>query len=194
MVSTLKSSIEKRLSVYESEESYTIASVLDPRFKVRWCDEEKLNEPLTIVRLKASQTEIFQKNNPSEEELSLPKKKPKSNFFNFMSPSRPKPKRSASVGNELDNYLSEPCMDMDSNPLEYWSINCIKYPVLAKLASKYLAIPATSAPVERLFSVAGKTFRPERCRLSDEKFEKLMTIKCNIGVPELDIETEEEDE
>lgn len=33
--------------------------------------------------------------------------------------------------------------------------------------------------VERLFSTAGKTFRPERCRLADGTFEKLMMVKCN---------------
>ncbi|VDI11014.1 Hypothetical predicted protein [Mytilus galloprovincialis] len=37
----------------------------------------------------------------------------------------------------------------------------------------------SSAPVERLFSTAGKTFRPERCRLADGTFEKLMMVKCN---------------
>ena len=39
---------------------------------------------------------------------------------------------------------------------------------------------ATSAPVECLFSTAGKVFRPERCSLKDDTFEKLnMMIKCN---------------
>ena len=55
----------------------------------------------------------------------------------------------------------------------------IKYPALAKLVPLYLCIPASFAPVERLFSIAGKVFRPDRCRLKDKTFEELMFIRCN---------------
>ena len=42
---------------------------------------------------------------------------------------------------------------------------------------------AFPAPVERLYSVAGKVFRPERIRLSDEFFsEALIDNRCNGGV------------
>ena len=37
--------------------------------------------------------------------------------------------------------------------------------------------------VERLFSIAGKVFRPDRCRLKDEMFERLMMIRCNTESP-----------
>ena len=76
-------------------------------------------------------------------------------------------------------FLSEPCTEMSENPLMYWQINSNKFPLLSNLARKHLAIPATSAPVERLFSIAGKVFRPVRCRLNDKTFEQLMIIKCN---------------
>lgn len=182
MVLALKSSIEKRLNMYELDDSYIISAVLDPRFKVRWCDQEKINEPLSVVKLKAAQVETVPKCTPDDDELSPPSKKAKPDFFSFMSPSRPKPRRAATATSELETYLTESCIEMSSNPLEYWNINSYRYPVLSKLAAKYLAIPATSAPVERLFSVAGKTFRPERCRLSDANFEKLMNIKCNSNI------------
>ena len=52
----------------------------------------------------------------------------------------------------------------------------IKYPLLSKVAPRYLSLPASSTPTEKVFSVAGKIFRPERCRLSSDVFEKLMFI------------------
>ena len=45
---------------------------------------------------------------------------------------------------------------MSENPLMYWKINSNKFPLLSNLARKHLAIPATSVPVKRLFSIAGK--------------------------------------
>ena len=44
---------------------------------------------------------------------------------------------------------------------------------MSKLAERYLSVPASSGPVEQLFSIAGKIFCPERCRLTDTVFEKL---------------------
>ena len=72
----------------------------------------------------------------------------------------------------------------EENPLKYWEANYHRLPILSKLSEKFLAVPATSAPVERLFSIAGKIFRPDRCRLNNSTFEKLMMIKCNSEVKE----------
>ncbi len=80
---------------------------------------------------------------------------------------------------ELDKYLNSELLDDDSKPLLYWKDHRSEFPLLCQLARRYLAVPASSAPVERLFSIAGKTFSKERSRLTDERFEQLMFIKCN---------------
>ena len=50
----------------------------------------------------------------------------------------------------------------------------LPYPVLSKLARKYLSIPASSASVERLFSVCGAIIHARRARLSANTVEALL--------------------
>ena len=52
-----------------------------------------------------------------------------------------------------------------SNPLDWWKTNSVHFPALSKVARMILAIPATSAPSERLFSHAGLTITKDRARL-----------------------------
>jgi hypothetical protein len=57
---------------------------------------------------------------------------------------------------------------VDSNPLVWWKKYDVTFPYLAQVARRYLAMPATSAPVERLFSVAGQVVTATRNRLHPE--------------------------
>jgi hypothetical protein len=57
---------------------------------------------------------------------------------------------------------------VDSNPLVWWKTYAATFPYLTEVSRRYLAIPATSAPVERLFSVAGQVVTATRNRLHPE--------------------------
>ena len=76
-----------------------------------------------------------------------------------------------SVESQVDLYFAQQLENECCNPLNFWQRMVLEYPQLSLLASYYLSTPASSAPVERIFSVAGKIFRPERCCLSDERFD-----------------------
>uniref|UniRef100_A0A3B4ZNS1 Uncharacterized protein n=1 Tax=Stegastes partitus TaxID=144197 RepID=A0A3B4ZNS1_9TELE len=52
-------------------------------------------------------------------------------------------------------------------------------PHLHKLALKVLTVPASSAPVERVFSRGGIIMRPHRSRLGHKMLQSLMLLKCN---------------
>lgn len=67
---------------------------------------------------------------------------------------------------EFDMYTFLPQInDDDQCPLQWWSQNESTYPVLSKLARKYLAIPATSVPCEQLFSDAREQLIRKRAAL-----------------------------
>lgn len=89
-----------------------------------------------------------------------------------------------SFGEEDDTAAPKPCQDdvgeylEDPGPmtcggditkvLQYWKTTGSRFPVLQRVARKLLAVPASSAPSERLFSAAGRTVEPRRtCLLPD---------------------------
>jgi len=65
------------------------------------------------------------------------------------------------------------------NPLEWWRIHFCKYPNIWKLASCILAIPATSAPSERVFSAATNIVNKKRVRLKPETLDLLIFLRGN---------------
>jgi hypothetical protein len=54
------------------------------------------------------------------------------------------------------------------NPLSFWKTKQASYPVLAKVAARILATPATSGAVEREFSFTGNVITQKRSRLSPD--------------------------
>jgi hypothetical protein len=90
---------------------------------------------------------------------------------------------------ELEQYLRDaksgacPMYNAESefnNPLGWWKQNCVRYPCAANLARKFLAIPATSAPSERIWSRAGRILSLRRARLKEEVVGHMMLIKENL--------------
>uniref|UniRef100_H3A8P7 HAT C-terminal dimerisation domain-containing protein n=1 Tax=Latimeria chalumnae TaxID=7897 RepID=H3A8P7_LATCH len=86
----------------------------------------------------------------------------------------------ASVQTELENYILEPCIPPDQDPLEWWRVNENRYRKLARLAKAYLCIPATSVPAERVFSAAGLIVNRLRSCLSPEHVDMLIFLNKNL--------------
>ncbi|GAA6102490.1 zinc finger BED domain-containing protein 4-like [Tachysurus ichikawai] len=63
---------------------------------------------------------------------------------------------------QLTHYLDN-CDDQ--NCLLFWGMNKEKMPLLFQIAMRALAVPATSSPVERVFSHRGIIMRPHRSQL-----------------------------
>jgi len=76
---------------------------------------------------------------------------------------------------ELDAFLSE---KSDENNLLFLKKNL--YPSVYELSLKYLSVPATSAPIERIFFKSGFIMRRHRASLTSKNVCLLTFLKCNI--------------
>ena len=141
------------------------------RLKLDWCTEEEASHVKGLLHNAMPDAQLVL---APEDETSPPPKRAR--LFTFM---KSKPKSAPTDSNsELTLYLDEPPLS-ESNPLHYWQSHVSSYPRLAGLAEKYLGVVPSSAAVERTFSTAGKVFRPDRCRMTNDHFETIMMIKCN---------------
>ncbi|MGH0147292.1 UNVERIFIED_CONTAM: hypothetical protein FKN15_010204 [Acipenser sinensis] len=160
MVVTMQLSLETCLAKFEEMECFKMATSLDLHFKLDWCKDEgvhSMREPLTnkVTSLLPRVADM----------ATSPPPKTRIKLFSYMTNRSTETCSSISTtdaASEISDYLSQPCLPEDCDPLAYWKGKQIEFPHLAQLACKHLAIPASTAPVERLFSVTGKVFRPER--------------------------------
>ena len=70
---------------------------------------------------------------------------------------------------------------VNGNPLVWWKRNRILYHNLAALARKYLAIQATSASSERIFSRASLIISNLRTRLDQKMAGKIFYVSENLN-------------
>ena len=83
----------------------------------------------------------------------------------------------AAMKTEIHRYRNEPRLGPDRNPLEWWKENELKYPHIAKMAKKYLAIQATNASSERMNSTLSLTVRANRASLTTDSVGDIHTLR-----------------
>jgi hypothetical protein len=76
--------------------------------------------------------------------------------------------------------LQDPLTGLFGNPLDWWRVNETNFLYIAKLALKYLSIPATSAPSERAFSTAGLTIAKDRAQLEASRANEIVFLHDSI--------------
>ena len=81
---------------------------------------------------------------------------------------------------ELDRYLKEAEINFrKDDPLLWWRNHETYFPTIAKLARKYLCIPASTAPSERVFSTAKNILQKKRWRILPERLGKSIFLRQN---------------
>ena len=89
---------------------------------------------------------------------------------------------------ELDHYLKDKGQQLRkenkkeyNDPLCWWKENEHKYPVIAALAKLFLAIPASTAPSERVWSRAARLISTiKRANLKEDVSSGMMFVRENL--------------
>ena len=208
-VKTMKAALLEALSSrfqIDYQPVYTIATVLDPRFKTRFFSQVvsaavtgEMKTQLAAMHMQTTPPESTSDSARPETSQTTTEqpvqKKPrhavvKSSLFecldNLLDSQVTQPTQSASTPNagevELDRYLGEPLIPRTSNMPTWWNENRDRFPVLASMARKYLGAPPSSVPSERLFSTAGGVITDQRSRLLPENAEMLIFLKYNTDL------------
>ncbi|XP_039661199.1 E3 SUMO-protein ligase ZBED1-like [Perca fluviatilis] len=89
----------------------------------------------------------------------------------------------ASAEEEMDLYCRSPAVPLSEDPLDWWHRQKGTFPLLSRLAKRYLCIPGTSVSAERVFSTAGDVITAKRSALKPDHVDQLVFLHKNLEIP-----------
>lgn len=117
--------------------------------KTAYFDDEVKN--IVIADIKIMLTSNIESGSNSIEEP--PAKKSKS-LYHFEKVEKSSNSQ-GSLENEISLYVTEDLSVESVDPLDFWKLNSSRFSRLCKLSRRYFSFPASSGPVERIFSSTG---------------------------------------
>ena len=176
----LQSEMEKRWPNPEQEQLWAASTLLDPRFK-QHCFSSKTALTKATTALKSVLRDTPEQPQPTlTEEETVSHNDDPWQSFDIQISTHMDTKHIAR--DEMERLQAEAPIKRQSDPLKWWKLNAVFYPQLAIEAKRYLCIPATSVPSERLFSKAGELVSKKRNALSDGSINKILFLNKNMKI------------
>ena len=176
----------------EAKKPCAIATMLDPRFKALGFRSQKLvdvdkmiiNEVLEVESLHSKEDTD---ENDETETMATPTPKGSKLWAMFDSKvSKQQKNRNLNKSEmelELKKFKALPNLPRSDDPLKWWELSGkALFPKLYNTAIKYLIIPATSVPAERVFSKAGSVLTKKRNRLGPKTANMIITFNSNMDL------------
>ncbi|XP_023805814.1 zinc finger BED domain-containing protein 4-like [Oryzias latipes] len=186
---TLLEAVQKTFRDIECERLYSIATILDPRYKDRYFSDA-VKPQIRGLLSNVLATGLEQQDGEASLAASgsgPPEKVPRTGSLHAMyaellggDQECGSSENTSSASLQLNFYLSEPVIAQSGQPLVYWQNNKSRFPTLAQAARTYLCAPCTSVDSERLLSKAGNIIDEKRNKLSAKNAEMLIFIKKNL--------------
>ena len=177
--------LKEKFADPETNKLLDMASLMDPRFKTTYIAEEKIED--IKLRAMAEMEKMLSDQGAAEATVSQPqeeppKKKTLGSFFKKATPcsASATPSQRGQIHTEMSTYLQSAAADSESDPLQWWKKHEDMFPNLKNLAIKYLCVPATSSPSERVFSTSGNIVTCQRASLKPETVDRLVFLAQNL--------------
>ncbi|XP_066578824.1 E3 SUMO-protein ligase ZBED1-like [Amia ocellicauda] len=84
---------------------------------------------------------------------------------------------SCTPADEVQQYVTGKAVPTAVNPISWWAENASSFPTLAKVARKFLCIPATCVPSGRVFSTADRALLDQRASLDADALDALLFVR-----------------
>ena len=154
------------------------ASFFDKRFEKieRFLEETDVENVISEIKSelddieRAMEVEVIELRNNNEE----PARKKKKRFLGSSFLDSEDDKNTAEK--EFVKYRAEPKLKSDGCPFQWWRSRSLEYPLMARLARKYLAVSGTSTPSERVISRLGLVLTKRRLSMKGNLFSKIMFL------------------
>ncbi|XP_075985191.1 zinc finger BED domain-containing protein 4-like [Anticarsia gemmatalis] len=195
VIQHMKTAINDKLKPFESRSACIIATLLNPHFKkVGFKTDADVERAISYVHkeyssylssrqiLRASAIESTATGDSSlENDSDTPKKSKLDSLLSFVDAHQNREIHSVTADTIIDvrQYLAKPLLPRTEYPIEYWTFNENS---LKHVALKYLCIPGSSTPAERIFSKAGQVVTDRRNRLSSKHINALLFLNVNYNL------------
>ena len=179
----------------EKNNVMALATILDPRWKMRFvafCFGEIYGEEMGAVEIEDIRKELYSIYNTCDDEYKQSKAGAEGSDGSASSAQRGTSTSTARPSlfrrhlqettteaskSELRRYLDEPNVDPDDRTfvlLDWWKVNTHRFPVISKMARRFLTIPATSVSSESTFSTGDRILDDYRSSLLPALVERLV--------------------
>lgn len=208
VVKDTKDEIKKNLSTryVNQKDMLYVASAIDPRFKaLPFLNEEERDRTFSRLQTEAvcgmeedayNQDAAADEVDGVEEEVKpqppTPKQFKQSSALESLLGEAYRPQqevgpqktKAAEAEDEIKRYRARRPAGLQDNPLIWWRENEKEYPLLARMAKRYLCVPGTSVTSERVFSTAGDIITAKRSCLTPGHVNELLFLQKNLSIPE----------
>lgn len=170
--------LERRCDANLNEELLRKASFFDKRyFSLKFLSEEERVTVLEEIRLELKDLEEKAKTQQllevhDEVNQNPPKKR---RLLGSLSDSDDE-EEVQNAEAELASYQAERKLKGDGCPFSWWRDRRGSYPLMSRLARKYLSVQATSTPAERVMSTMGIVLEKKRQAMTGELFSEIMFL------------------